>query len=68
MDREDRRFVCKLIAFLCTGATIILITFMYVRIKSAYMEAQGYEWVEGECECHCPSCECNKGYWMPISN
>lgn len=68
MDREDRRFVFKLTAFLCIGATIILITFMYVRIKSAYMEAQGYAWVEGECGCHCPSCECNKGHWMPISN
>lgn len=68
MDREDKRFVCKLIALLCTGVIIILIPFMYVKIKSTQMYAKGYEWVEGECQCHCPSCECSKGHWAPISN
>lgn len=68
MDKEDRRFFCKLIALLCTGAIIILIPFIHVRIKSADMEAQGYAWMEGECQCHCPSCECSKGHWAPSSN
>ena len=68
MDREDWRFVRIIITLLCIGVMIVCIPFVCVKVKSAQMEAQGYEWVEGNCQCYCPSCECDKGHWAPISD
>lgn len=68
MDREDWRFVRIIIALLCMGAMIICFPFVCAKVKNAQREAQGYEWVDGECRCYCPSCECEKGHWEPISD
>ena len=68
MDREDKRFARYIIIMVLLGILIVLTPYVCIRVKRAQMEAQGYEWVSGECHCYCPSCECEKGYWKPISD
>lgn len=68
IDREDWRFVRRIIVLLLCGALLVAVPFVCVKIERTKMEAQGYEWVNGGCECFCPSCECEKGHWESISN
>lgn len=68
MDREDKRFARYIIIMVLLGILIVLTPYVCIRVKRAQMEAQGYEWVSDECQCHCPSCECEKGYWKLISD
>ena len=68
MDREDKRFARYIIIMVLLGILIALTPYVCIRVKRAQMEAQGYEWVSEECNCDCPACECEKGYWKPISD
>ena len=68
MDREDKRFARYIIIMVLLGILIVLTPYVCIKVKRVQMEAQGYEWVSGECQYHCPSCECEKGYWKPISD
>ena len=68
MDREDKRFARYIIIMVLLGILIVLTPYICIKVKSTQMEAQGYEWVNGECQCHCPACECKKGYWKLISD
>lgn len=68
MDRETLRLISIIVAYICLCAILFGLPFICIEVKSKRMEAQGYEWVEGNCQCHCPSCECDKGHWAPISD
>ena len=68
MDREDKQFARYIIIMVLLGILIVLTPYICIRAKCAQMEAQGYEWVSGECDCDCPACSRYEGYWKPISD
>lgn len=68
MDRENLRIASAIVAYVCLCIILVCLPFICIKIKSNRMEAQGYEWVNGGCECYCPSCECDKGHWEPIND
>ena len=68
MDREDRRFARYIIIMVLFGILIVLTPYVCVRVKRTQMEVQGYEWVNGECDCDCPACSRHEGYWKLISD
>lgn len=68
MDRENKRFARYIIIMVLLGILIVLTPYVCIRVKRAQMEAQGYEWVSGECDCDCPACSRYEGYWKPISD
>ena len=68
MDREDKRFARYIIIMVLLGILIVLTPYVCIRVKRAQMEAHGYEWVDGECDCDCPACSRYEGYWKLISD
>ena len=68
MDREDKWFARYIIIMVLLGILIVLTPYICIKVKSIQMEAKGYEWVSGECDCDCPACSRYEGYWKPISD